>query len=211
MTCEVMDAISSAPRAAGFKRGREQGGALFVKIALRPRAVFSSMSSPSGTFAPAGALAARERHALWAALVLILVWGTNFSVQKQVFNALSPGGFLFVRYLIMPVAAALLLCSQHGRHWPHLSRGEWLALLKLGITGHLLHVGLVTYGIHWSTPFSSSLILACGPVFTLLILRWHGIERLTRGQVIGVGVASAGVLVFLSDKLLGAAVACLGR
>jgi drug/metabolite transporter (DMT)-like permease len=185
--------------------GREQGGALFVKIALRPRAVFFSMSSPSGTFAPAGALAARERHALWAALVLILVWGTNFSVQKQVFNALSPGGFLFVRYLIMPVAAALLLCSQHGWHWPRLSRGEWLALLKLGITGHLLHVGLVTYGIHWSTPFSSSLILACGPVFTLLILRWHGIERLTRGQVIGVGIASAGVLVFLSDKLLGAA------
>ena len=148
---------------------------------------------------------ARERHALWAALVLIVVWGANFSVQKQVFNALSPGGFLFVRYLIMPVAAALLLCSQHGRRWPRLERSEWVALLKLGITGHLLHVGLVTYGIHWSTPFSSSLILACGPVFTLLILRWHGIERLTRGQVIGVAIASAGVLVFLSDKLLGAA------
>jgi len=148
---------------------------------------------------------ARERHALWAALVLIVVWGANFSVQKQVFNALSPGGFLFVRYLIMPVAAALLLCWQHGLRWPRLERSELLALLKLGIVGHLLHVGLVTYGIHWSTPFSSSLILACGPVFTLLILRWHGIERLTRGQVIGVGVASLGVLVFLSDKLLGAA------
>jgi len=163
------------------------------------------MSSPSGTFASAGAVPARERHALWAALVLILVWGANFSVQKQVFNALSPGGFLFVRYLIMPVAAALLLCSQHGSSWPRLARSEWLALLKLGITGHLLHVGLVTYGIHWSTAFSSSLILACGPVFTLLILRWHGIERLTRGQVIGVAIASVGVLVFLSDKLLGAA------
>jgi drug/metabolite transporter (DMT)-like permease len=40
-------------------------------------------------------------------------------------------------------------------------------------------------------------------VFTLLILRWYGIERLTRGQVIGVALACAGVLVFLSDKLLG--------
>ena len=48
------------------------------------------------------------------------------------------------------------------------------ALLRLGLAGHLLHVGLVTYGIHWSTAFSSSLILACGPIFTLLILRWHG-------------------------------------
>jgi drug/metabolite transporter (DMT)-like permease len=146
---------------------------------------------------------ARARQALWAALVLIVIWGANFSVQKEVFKALSPGGFLFVRYLIMPVAAALLLCWRHGTHWPRLPRAELLSLLKLGLAGHLVHVGLVTYGIHWSTAFSSSLILACGPVFTLLILRWHGVEQLTRGQVAGVAVACAGVLLFLSDKFLG--------
>lgn len=145
----------------------------------------------------------RARHALWAALVLILIWGANFSVQKQVFNALSPGGFLFVRYLVMPVAASALLLRLYGTRWPKLPRAELLALLKLGIAGHVLHVGLVTYGIHWSTPFSSSLILACGPMFTLLILRWYGTERLTRGQIAGVALACAGVLTFLSDKLLG--------
>ena len=147
--------------------------------------------------------AARQRLALWAALALVLVWGANFSVQKAVFNALSPGGFLFVRYLIMPVAAALLLCSRHGTAWPRVSRADARALLKLGLAGHLLHVGLVTFGIHWSTAFSSSLILACGPVFTLMILRAHGTEHMTRAQVAGVAVACAGVLVFLSDKLLG--------
>ena len=146
---------------------------------------------------------ARARQALWAALVLIVVWGANFSVQKEVFKALSPGGFLFVRYLVMPVAAALLLCWRHGTHWPRVPRADLLSLLKLGLAGHLLHVGLVTYGIHWSTAFSSSLILACGPVFTLLILRWHGLEQLTRGQLAGVAVACAGVLLFLSDKFLG--------
>ena len=81
---------------------------------------------------------------------------------------MSPGGFLFVRYLIMPVAAALLLCLRFGTRWPRVSRADAFALLRLGLVGHLLHVGLVTYGIHWSTAFSSSLILACGPVFTLL-------------------------------------------
>jgi drug/metabolite transporter (DMT)-like permease len=145
----------------------------------------------------------RARRALWAALALILVWGANFSVQKAVFAALSPGGFLFIRYLIMPVAAAGLLMWRFGTAWPRLSRADTLALLKLGLAGHLLHVGLVTYGIHWSTAFSSSLILACGPVFTLLILRWQGVEHLSRGQVAGVAVACGGVLVFLSDKLLG--------
>ncbi len=145
----------------------------------------------------------RTRQALWAAIAMVVVWGTNFSVQKAVFTALSPGGFLFARYLMMPVAASALLLWRFGWRWPRLPRAELFALAKLGLTGHLLHVGLVTYGIHWSTAFSSSLILACGPVFTLLILRWHGLERLTRGQVAGVAVAAAGVLVFLSDKLLG--------
>jgi len=145
----------------------------------------------------------RSRQALLAALALILVWGANFSVQKAIFQALSPGGFLFVRYLIMPAAAAALLCFHFGMKWPRVSRADGWALLRLGLVGHLLHVGLVTYGIHWSTAFSSSLILACGPVFTLLILHWHGHEKLTRGSVAGVTVACLGVLVFMSDKLFG--------
>ena len=148
--------------------------------------------------------ARQARHALWAALAMVVVWGSNFTVQKAVFAALSPGGFLFARYLMMPLAAALLLLWRHGVHWPRLPRGELFELLKLGLAGHLLHVGLVTYGIHWSTAFSSSLILALGPVFTLLILRWQGVEdKLSRGQLAGVALACAGVLVFLSDKLLG--------
>ena len=147
--------------------------------------------------------ARRERTAMWVAMGLILVWGANFSVQKMVFEAMSPGGFLMVRYLIMPVAAAALLCWRFGPHWPRVPRADWWALLKLGLAGHLVHVSLVTYGIHWSTAFSSSLILSMGPVFTLLILRATGIEALTRGQVAGVVVAMLGVLLFLSDKLLG--------
>ena len=161
------------------------------------------MTAASAPPLPRSAADARSTQALWVALVLILVWGSNFSVQKAVFNALSPGGFLFVRYLILPLAATLLLCWRHGLHWPSVPRADRWALLRLGIAGHLIHVGMVTYGIHWSTPFSSALILACGPVFTLLILRWHGLEQLTGGQVAGVSVAFFGVLLFLSDKLFG--------
>ncbi len=167
------------------------------------------LATPATVIAPAGAAGdalavadLRSRRALWAALVLVVVWGANFTVQKAIFTALSPGGFLFVRYLVMPVAAAALLLWRHGLRWPRVSRADLLALLRLGLVGHLLHVGMVTYGIHWSTAFSSSIILACGPIFTLLILRWHGLERLTHGQIGGVAVACAGVLVFLSDKLL---------
>jgi len=145
-----------------------------------------------------------QRAALLLGLALVLVWGANFTVQKAVFGALGPGGFLFARYLIMPLCAVLLLWQRYGTRWPRPDRADWRALVRLGLMGHLMHVGLVTWGIHWSTAFSSSLILAVGPVFTLLLLRRAGYERLTRAQVAGVAVACAGVLVFLSDKLLAA-------
>jgi drug/metabolite transporter (DMT)-like permease len=162
----------------------------------------SAAAAATGT---AGArFAARRRHrwALWAALATVVVWGANFSVQKAVYALATPGGFLFARYLIMPACAVALLVWRFGWQWPRVPAADLRRIAALGFWGHCVHVGMVTFGIHWSTAFSSSLILACGPVFTLLILRASGIERLGRAQIAGVAVALAGVLVFLSDKLL---------
>lgn len=160
------------------------------------------MSASAGAIAASTSAERLQRRALWGALAIIVVWGANFSVQKAIYDVATPGGFLFVRYLIMPACALALLVWRYGLRWPSVPREDLLALAKLGFWGHFLHVGMVTFGIHWSTAFSSSLILACGPVFTLLILRWSGTERLGAAQVAGVAVALAGVLVFLSDKLL---------
>jgi drug/metabolite transporter (DMT)-like permease len=151
----------------------------------------------------AQAHARRESISLAVALFVIVVWGCNFSLQKYYFTTLSPAGFLVARYAVMPVCALLLLLWRFGTQWPKLSRRDLLGLAWVGFTGHVLHIGMVTWGIHWSTAFSSSLILACGPIFTLIILRVMGVERLQRWHVVGVGIALVGVLVFLSDKLLG--------
>lgn len=150
-----------------------------------------------------------QQLALLAGLGVVLVWGANFAVQKALFGLLPPGAFLFARYLLMPLAGALLLHANGGR-WPRLPRRDLWQLAGLGIVGHTLHVSMVTFGIHWSTAFSSALIMACAPVFTLLLLHWAGIEALTRGQVAGVALACTGVLIFLSDKLLGGNFAATG-
>lgn len=144
-----------------------------------------------------------ERFSLAVGLFVILVWGCNFSLQKYYFHTLSPSGFLVARYTVMPLCALALLVWRYGTRLPRISRRDLLGLAWVGFVGHVVHIGMVTWGIHWSTAFSSSLILACGPIFTLIILRVMGIERLQRWQVVGVGIACLGVLVFLSDKLLG--------
>ena len=145
----------------------------------------------------------RQRLALLVALALIVIWGANFTLQKYLLGLMSPGGFLLARYLIMPACALLMLRWQLGLWLPPVRRADLWQLAWLGFVGHALHVGMVTYGVHWSTAFSSSVILACGPIFTLVILRMQGLERLVPAQLIGLAVALVGVLMFLSDKLLG--------
>jgi drug/metabolite transporter (DMT)-like permease len=140
--------------------------------------------------------------ALIIALITVTVWGANFSVQKAVFNAIGPAGFLFARYLLVPAAAVALLCYRFGLHWPKVSRADLIRLFVLAQAGHLLHVSMVAYGIHWSTAFSSSLLMACSPITTLLMLRLWGSEKLSQAQIAGVALALCGVIIFLSDKLL---------
>jgi drug/metabolite transporter (DMT)-like permease len=142
------------------------------------------------------------RLSLAAALAMMVVWGCNFAVTKYILGAMGVGAFLFIRFIVMSLLAAALLLFVYRRHlWRALPRKEDLPRIAAsGILGHTLHVGIVMWGMNLSTPFSSSLVLASSPIFTLLILAAMGVERLHARQVIGTLVALAGLVLFLSDK-----------
>jgi drug/metabolite transporter (DMT)-like permease len=142
-----------------------------------------------------------QRAALVVALLVILVWGTNFSIFKAVMTRVSPEALLFARYLVTPACAVVLLVFLYGARWPAVPRSEWAAIAWLVLVGHLLHVSLMAHGMAMSTPFSSALISACGPLFSLIIVAAIGSERLGRAQLAGVAIAFVGVLIFLADKL----------
>lgn len=148
------------------------------------------------------AVQALQRRALGGSLLLVLLWGASFTIQKAAYAALGPGGFLFGRSLLMSVCAVGLLCWRGSPIVPVLNRREWRVLLGLTLLGPVLHIGVVTYGIHWSTAFSTALIMACGPVVTLILLRVLRGTQLHRNQMLGVAIAFGGVLLFMSDKLL---------
>ena len=142
------------------------------------------------------------RLSLILALVTMVIWGANFAFVKYVLDALGVGAFLFIRFVSMPVLAFLLLFFVFRRNiaktWP--KREDLPRFVACGLLGHALHVGLVFWGIHLSTAFSSALVLTSGPLFTLLILVVLGAERLRASQVAGTVLAMAGIVVFLSDK-----------
>ena len=159
----------------------------------------AAASSPAAVAAVSGS----QKKALLVGLALVLVWGANYSVQKLTFPVIGPDGFLFARYLILPILAIALMVHRFGIDWPPVDRADRGVLFRLTLAGPMLHVGLVTWGIHLSTAFSSSVMSAVGPLFTLLLLRLTGsTERLGLAKTAGVVVAMSGILVFLSDKLL---------
>jgi drug/metabolite transporter (DMT)-like permease len=142
------------------------------------------------------------RWSLVAAVATMVVWGTNFPFVKYVLQNIGPGAFLFVRFLIMPALGFALLAIVFRRN-PRQAlprREDWPRFAVCGLVGHTAHVGIVNWGMHLSTPFSSSLVLTSGPLFTLLILAALGAERLRPRQVAGTLFAFAGIVVFLSDK-----------
>jgi drug/metabolite transporter (DMT)-like permease len=145
-----------------------------------------------------------ERGSLIAALATMVVWGINFTIIKYVLENMGVGPFLFIRYLLMPLLGLALLAVVYRRHlrksWPR--REDLPRFVACGLVGHTAHVGLVTWGISLSTPFSSALVLTSGPLFTLLILAFAGVEKLRPRQVAGTVLAFAGIVVFLSDKFV---------
>ena len=155
---------------------------------LAPRAMTTGSRSARGA-------------ALAVAGTLLVIWGTNFSIIKLVMTHVSPNAFLFARYIVTPLCAVLLLLAVHGTRWPRLPRAEWIVLARLTLLGHVLHVTLINWGIHLSSPFSTALIFSCGPLMTLCLLAIGGQERFGRAELAGALIACTGILVFLADKL----------
>jgi drug/metabolite transporter (DMT)-like permease len=143
-----------------------------------------------------------SRWALAAALFTMFVWGVNFAFMKYVLDVLGVGPFLFIRFVTMPVLVFALLLAVFRRRLAATvpKREDWPRFIACALIGHTLHIGIVFWGIHLSTAFSSAVVLTSQPLFTLLILLVLGVERLRPRQVAGTLVAFAGIAVFLSDK-----------
>jgi drug/metabolite transporter (DMT)-like permease len=136
-----------------------------------------------------------------AQLVVVMLWSSTFIVSKAVFAEVSPLAFIFARFTLMTLLAfaVLLVASAHrGIDWR--IRREDLGLFVLaGLTGYTLYQLGFVLGLYRTSPFSSSLLIAMVPLFTLLILAIRG-EPVPRQGWLGLAVALVGVVIFLLDK-----------
>src|SRR5918998_4235290 len=134
-----------------------------------------------------------------AQLTVVMFWASTFVVAKAAFSEVSPLAFLFARFVIMvALAFAVLLILQRGAgRW--VERSDWGLFVLAGLTGYTLYQLGFMLGLSRTSPFSSSVLIAMVPLFTVLILAAMGEPTPLQGWV-GLGVALVGVAIFLLDK-----------
>jgi drug/metabolite transporter (DMT)-like permease len=134
-----------------------------------------------------------------AQMFVVLFWSSTFVVAKAAFAVLDPLAFLFARFVIMvAVAFAVLFVMQKG--WgQRIDRADRGLFVLAGLTGYTIYQLGFILGLDRTSPFSSSLLIAMVPLFTVLIIAVMG-EPTPRQGWLGLAVALVGVAIFLLDK-----------
>lgn len=135
-----------------------------------------------------------------AQFFVVSLWASTFIVTKAVFAEMSPLAFAFVRFALMTVLAFGILALRRRGRLPPIRRADLLLFLVAGLTGYTLYQLGFVLGLDYTSPFSSSLLIAMVPFFTLVFLALRG-ERPPRHAWLGLAVGLVGVVIFLTDKL----------
>jgi drug/metabolite transporter (DMT)-like permease len=133
-------------------------------------------------------------------LFVVGMWASTFLVTKAIFAEVSPLAFAFVRFALMTVLAfGILVLRSHGR-FPPIRRADLLRFVVAGLAGYTLYQLGFVLGLDRTSPFSSSLLIAMVPFFTMVFLTLSG-EHQPRLAWVGLAIGLTGVVLFLADKI----------
>lgn len=132
------------------------------------------------------------RHILLALLV-VSIWGFNFVVIKLSVEAMPPILAAALRFAAAAFPAVLLVRPPKAPAW---------IVVVFGLTFGLALYGFLNLGLAWGMPAGlSSLVLQTQAFFTMVMAFLLLGERPSRFQIIGAGIAFAGIAVIASERL----------
>lgn len=123
-------------------------------------------------------------------LLMVLIWGSNFSLVKAALVEIPHQSFNALRLVI---ASAIFLVAISVTGWPSVSRRDWLRLALLGIIGHFVYQLCFMGGLARTTASNSSLLLGCSPVAVALASALAGQEKVARAQWVGAALSVVGI------------------
>ena len=157
-----------------------------------------------------------------ALLLMVLIWGSNFSVVKVALRDFPEIPFNAMRLLVGSAVflGALWWNRDTERQQARLTRADWLQLVFLGAVGTFLYQLCFVGGVRRTSVANGSLIVGISPIVIALLSAMAGHERIKPIRWVGVFTALAGLYLIVGrgvalsgqtlrgDALMIAAVVC---
>jgi drug/metabolite transporter (DMT)-like permease len=137
-------------------------------------------------------------------LLMVLIWGGNYSLIKAALTEIPPLGFNSLRLALASSLFLILLAV--GRTLPRFARGssiidtspsisrrDWAGIAALGVIGHFVYQLCYLGGLSRTSVANNSLIMGCSPVAVALLSAAVGHERVNRLHWVGAGLSVAGI------------------
>ena len=131
-------------------------------------------------------------------LLVVLIWGVNFTVTKGAFARFPPLAFTGVRFALASLLLVPLVRRLEGQD--PLPRQVLARLVVLGVVGNTLYQLGFILGLDRTTASNSALILAAMPSIVALLAVALGFEPLRPRVLGGVLVATAGVVLVVAAR-----------
>lgn len=139
-----------------------------------------------------------------ALLVMVVIWGVNFTVVKTALQEMTPMAFNALRFAGASVLT-LLLAWLIERDLT-IARRDWGWVLLLSFIGNFVYQVLFINGLARSRASNTSLILSTSPIFVALVSTLTKAEKLSGRNWAGILLSFLGIFLLITGANNGIAV-----
>ena len=134
-----------------------------------------------------------------ALLFVVLVWGVNFPVLKAALSVMHPHVINIFRFAVSAVTLGGLYALQQEvtsfeDFWRPLRTHAW-KIAGLGLLGYVVYQLCFIIGVNNTTSGNAALIMTSAPLWTALLGRIAGYERLALRAWLGLGISLVGTVM----------------
>lgn len=124
-------------------------------------------------------------------LTAVAIWAGTYVVTDAALERSGPFTILALRFVLALVVLVPLAVRRGWRPRQALEP----RFIAFGLTGIVLHLGLETFGLMFTTPAQASLVIAAIPAVTVAMAVVFLGERPTRPNLVGIALSVIGVMV----------------
>lgn len=129
----------------------------------------------------------------------VLLWGAAPAIIKFGLDSVSPAVFLYFRFLIVTALATPLLYLFRKHFKSVKTPQDLIELLLIGFLTNPLSLGILFFGLRYTTSASAAILAGISPIFIIAASALFLKEKITRFEIAGVVLATAGTLFIIFD------------